>query len=106
MISGETKCETADCCAHYRRIPAKSYWALDTQCTVVQRQGAQSRCKHVPLAQDNGMEGVVRTRVSIDSLAGKAMRLNVRKRPGLEGEDVLGEAEDAAGADDGEPSPQ
>ena len=41
----------------------------------------------------------MRTRVSIDSLAGKAMRLDVRKRPGLEDEDVLGEAEgDAPGS--------
>ena len=43
----------------------------------------------------------MRTRVAIDSLAGKAMRLNVRKRPGFEDEDVLGDAEGGAAGGDG-----
>lgn len=62
---------------------------------------AKRRVYH--LAQGIGAEGPARTRVSIDSLAGKVMRLNVRKRPGFEDEDVLGEAENAPdGPEDGE----
>ncbi len=40
--------------------------------------------------QEAGEEGAISTGVSIDSLGGRTMRLNLRKRPGFEGEDVLG----------------
>ncbi len=37
------------------------------------------------------------TRVSIDSLGGRSMRLNLHKRPGMEDEDVLGSDEGETG---------
>lgn len=42
-------------------------------------------------------EGVTSTRVSIDSLGGRSMRLNLRKRAGMEDEDVLGDDEGETG---------
>lgn len=42
-------------------------------------------------------ESVTSTRVCIDSLGGRSMRLNLRKRPGMEDEDVLGGDEGETG---------
>ncbi|BDA49281.1 UDP-glucose:glycoprotein glucosyltransferase 1 [Coccomyxa sp. Obi] len=43
-------------------------------------------------------ENVISTRVSIDSLGGRSMRLNLHKRPGMEDEDVLGGDEGETGS--------
>lgn len=40
---------------------------------------------------------MISTRVSIDSLGGRSMRLNLQKRPGMEDEDVLGGDESETG---------
>jgi hypothetical protein len=50
-------------------------------------------------AQEGDEEASYATSVALDSLGGKLMRLNVRKRPGFEDEDVLGEPGEGRNSD-------
>ena len=53
--------------------------------------------------REQGEAAAHSTAVALDSLSGRIMRLNVRKRPGHEQDDVLGDPEDGSSSPEGAP---